>query len=101
MGVGGAASAAGEVYDQCQIMGSHSGLDLEIGAGIVLADRYRVLRVVAAQTPNSISYPGCSRHGDDPIREGWPVVGDDMVINTHSYSLYPEFLNLIIYILNL
>ncbi|GMN52410.1 hypothetical protein TIFTF001_021547 [Ficus carica] len=64
MGVGGAASAAGEVYDQCQIMGGHSGLDLEIEAGIVLADRYRVLRLVAAQTPNSISYrlgKQCSR----------------------------------------
>ncbi|GMN68867.1 hypothetical protein TIFTF001_037933 [Ficus carica] len=56
MGAGGAASAAGEVYDHCQIMGGHPGLDLEIGAGIILADRSRVLRVVATQTPDSISY---------------------------------------------
>ncbi|GMN24397.1 hypothetical protein TIFTF001_050317 [Ficus carica] len=56
MGAGGAASAADEVYDQCQIMGGHPGLDLEIGAGIILADRSRVLRVVATQTPDSISY---------------------------------------------
>ncbi|GMN41126.1 hypothetical protein TIFTF001_010353 [Ficus carica] len=26
----------------------------------------------------------CSRHGDDPSREGWPVVGDDLVINKGS-----------------
>ncbi|GMN22476.1 hypothetical protein TIFTF001_040265 [Ficus carica] len=84
MGAGGATSAAGEVYDQCQIMGGHPRLDLEIGAGIILADHSRVLRVVATQAPDSISYrldKMCSRHGGDPSREGWPVVGDDLVIN--------------------
>ncbi|GMN38167.1 hypothetical protein TIFTF001_007398 [Ficus carica] len=49
MGAGRAAPAAGEVYDQCQIMGSLPRLDLEIGAGLILADRSRVLRVVATQ----------------------------------------------------
>ncbi|GMN72173.1 hypothetical protein TIFTF001_055220 [Ficus carica] len=44
-----AAPAAGEVYDQCQIMGGLPRLDLEIGAGLFLADNYRVLRVVATQ----------------------------------------------------
>ncbi|GMN50220.1 hypothetical protein TIFTF001_019383 [Ficus carica] len=61
MGAGGATSVTGKVYDQCQIMDSNPGLDLETGAGIILADH--------------------SRHGGDPSREGWPVVGDDRVIN--------------------
>ncbi|GMN70800.1 hypothetical protein TIFTF001_054531 [Ficus carica] len=84
MGAGGATSATGEVYDRCQIMGSHPGLDLEIGVGIILADHSRVLRVVATQAPDSISYrldKMCSRHDGDPSREGWSVVGDDLVIN--------------------
>ncbi|GMN37358.1 hypothetical protein TIFTF001_042629, partial [Ficus carica] len=93
MGAGGATSATDEVYDQCQIMDSHPGLDLEIGAGIILADHSQVLQVVATQASDSISY--CldempSRHGSDPSREGWPVVGDDLVINIfenkHNFS---------------
>ncbi|GMN23258.1 hypothetical protein TIFTF001_000057 [Ficus carica] len=66
------------------IMDSHPGLDLETGAGIILADHSRVPRVVATQAPDSISYrldKMCSQHGGDPNREGWPVVGDDRVIN--------------------
>ncbi|GMN19009.1 hypothetical protein TIFTF001_042801 [Ficus carica] len=84
MGAGGATSATGEVYSQCQIMDSHPGLDLETGASIILADHSRVPRVVATQAPDSISYrldKMCSRHGGDSSREGWPVVGDDRVIN--------------------
>ncbi|GMN41990.1 hypothetical protein TIFTF001_011210 [Ficus carica] len=80
MGAGGATSATGEVYNQCQIMDSHPGLDLETGAGIILADHSRVPRVVATQAPDSISYrldKMCSQHGGDPSREGWSVVGDD------------------------
>ncbi|GMN46315.1 hypothetical protein TIFTF001_015511 [Ficus carica] len=84
MGAGGATSATGEVYDQCQIMDSHPGIDLETGAGIILADHSRVPRVVATQALDSISYrldKMCSQHGGDPSREGWPVVGDGRVIN--------------------
>ncbi|GMN63957.1 hypothetical protein TIFTF001_033009 [Ficus carica] len=84
MGAGGATSATGEVYDQCQIMDSHPWLDLETGAGIILADHSRVPRVVATQAPDSISYrldKMCSQHGGDPSREGWPVIEDDRVIN--------------------
>ncbi|GMN51828.1 hypothetical protein TIFTF001_020974 [Ficus carica] len=44
-----ATPAAGEVYDQCQIMGGLPRLDLEVGAGLFLADSFRVLRVVATQ----------------------------------------------------
>ncbi|GMN57810.1 hypothetical protein TIFTF001_026922 [Ficus carica] len=87
--------ATGEVYDQCQIMGSHPGLDLEIGAGIILVDHSRVLRVVATQTPDSISYrldKMCSRHGGDPSRERGPVVGDDLVINNiYLYDIRKYF----------
>ncbi|GMN23747.1 hypothetical protein TIFTF001_000251 [Ficus carica] len=89
MGAGGATSATGEVYDQCQIMDSHPGLDLETGADIILADYSRVPRVVATQAPDSISYrldKMCSRYDVDPSREEWPVVGDDRVINRHNFK---------------
>ncbi|GMN51500.1 hypothetical protein TIFTF001_020641 [Ficus carica] len=69
------------------IMDSHPGLDLETEAGIILADHSRLPRVVATQAPDSISYrldKMCSRYGGDPSREGWPVVGDDRVINNLS-----------------
>ncbi|GMN61977.1 hypothetical protein TIFTF001_031073 [Ficus carica] len=65
-------------------MGGLPRLDLEVGAGLFLADSYRVLRVVATQAQFhkfTKCVPGCSRHGDDPNREGWPVVGDDLVVN--------------------
>ncbi|GMN54059.1 hypothetical protein TIFTF001_023209 [Ficus carica] len=56
MGAGGATSATGEVYNRCQIMDGHPGLDLETGAGIMLADHSRVPRVGATQAPDSDSY---------------------------------------------
>ena len=74
-------------HNRCQILGDHLGHDLETGVGVTLAEGVRVLRVVSARVLGSdrgvtaSSDKWAFQERDEPIREGYPVVGDDRVIN--------------------